>query len=100
VSAVFDVSESAASITFDQDVEIPVPGSWLNTTFTIHQAARWYETGVVTRTAANVIRITGVNNHVLAGSATIDYDDALHTLIGLNGMRVLSFAGVACPPVA
>lgn len=97
--AVFDNSDVAAYIAFDQPMSPPLGGSWNNGTFTIHQASRWYETGVVSLSAPTVIKITAVNTHLLAGSTLIDYTNALHTLVGTNGLFVASFTGFPCPAV-
>jgi hypothetical protein len=78
---------------------VPSGGSWNNSTFTIHQASRWYETGVVSRPSANVIRVTGVSPHTLAGSARVDYHAGMGTLVGANGLPVATFTGLPCPPV-
>lgn len=95
--AVFDISELAAFITFDQDVQPPSNGSWNTGTFTIHQPTRWYQAGIVTRPSANVIRVTAINFQSAPGSAVIDYDDALSTIVGANGVPVASFTGFPCP---
>ena len=101
VSAVFDNSDVAAYVTFDQDLQVPLGGggTWNNGTFTMHQASRWYETGVVSLSAPNVIKITAINAHIVAGSSVIDYTNALHTLVGVNGLFVASFTGFPCPAV-
>jgi hypothetical protein len=98
--AVFDNSETAAYITFDRDIAPPEAGSWNASTFTLHQAPRWHETGVVSLAAPNRVRITGINPHIVAGSALIDYHAGLGTLVGENGLPVASFTGFPCPPVA
>ena len=97
VSAVFDNSETAAYITFDQNLN--PPGSSNTTTFTLHTVPRRYQAGAVTLPgpSQNVIRVAGINMVVVAGGGTIDYSNALNTLVGTNGLSVASFTGLPCP---
>ncbi len=100
MSAFFDVSDNAATIIFDSDVNAPILGNWNSGTFTIHQNSRWYETGAaVSRPSPNRIVITAGVSHVVAGNAVIDYDAAMLTIVGQNGIPVASFTGFPCPPV-
>ena len=94
----FDNSETAAYITFDQNLN--PPGSSNTTTFTLHTVPRRYQAGAVTipgGPGTNVIRVAGINMVVVGGAGVIDYDASLSTLVGTNGLPVASFTGFPCP---
>ena len=100
LSAEFVTAETAAYVTFDADIAVGPLANWAADTFEVFQASARYETMGVTRPgAANVVRVAMVNAGPTSGAGTIDYDDALGTLVGVNGQPVAGFAGLACPPV-
>ncbi len=97
MSAVFDQSEQAAFITFNR--ELGPPGLWNASTFTVHYSGARWETGDVRLDTPTIVRVAAVDPSISPGDETIDYDDALSTLVGTNGIAVKSFTGLPCTPV-
>ena len=95
LEAWFDEADEAAYILFDKELENP--GVFDASTFTIHRSDRRYETGDVSPVDATILKITGADAVEEEGAEVIDYDAALGTLIGTNGLPVASFAGFPCP---
>ncbi len=97
----FDGSETAVYVTFDQELQPIAGGSFDAGTFRIEQTARRYQTGTVALVGGDptTVRITAVNQVNTPGSPVLDYDSVMQTVIGVNGLRAPSFTGLACPAV-
>ena len=100
MSAEFVTAEYAAYVTFDEPIQSGPLANWDVSTFEVFQATTRYQTAAVTLAGpATVVRIACTAVGPAGGSGTIDYDDALETLVGANGQPVAAFTGLACPPV-
>lgn len=78
-----------------------MPGNWVATTFQVFQSSIRYTTADVSRTGPNVIRVCCTPAGPFAGAGTIDYDDAMETLVAEDAplLPAASFTGLPCPPV-